>query len=98
MKTKDLLAAVYFENKCYVCGKKYGKGFAIHHIRYVKGEKTYKSFLTSESYHEYLADKIRTRREDFALLCAKHHHIVERLKLYKPENLERIVHCMGYKK
>ena len=95
MKTKDLLAAVYFENRCYICHKKYGKGFGIHHIRYTPGEKTYKDFFTSESYHEYLRESIAQRPQDFALLCKAHHFTIEQMKRYKPDRLERLISLLN---
>ena len=94
METKELLAIVHFHGRCYVCGKVYrtGKGFAIHHIKYFKHEKTYKDFNNSELYHEYLLNVIRKRGSTgFALLCKKHHFAIERLLRYKPETLRRMV-------
>ena len=69
--------AKLFGNECYVCHKRYGKGFAFHHLFYVKGEITFKNFGDTYKYHEFLLHIIRHRPKGFLLVCKTHHHLIE---------------------
>ncbi len=82
--------AILFDSKCYVCDKKYGKRFSFHHILYSNNEKTYRDFSNSDNYQLYILPIIEERPLDFELLCHKHHYLVEILKLFKSERLERL--------
>jgi len=80
-----------YNSECYICKKKYGKRFSFHHYTYKKDEKTYRDFKNNDNYQEYILPIIQNRPYDFELLCHKHHYIVEKLKRFKPENLERLI-------
>lgn len=82
--------AILFDSVCYVCGKKYGKRFSFHHKRYRQEERTYKDFKNNDNYQVYILQIIQQRPQDFELLCHKHHYLVEILKKFKPERLERL--------
>jgi len=79
-----------YNGKCYVCEKKFGKRFAFHHKKYIKYEKTYRDFKNNDNYQLYILPIIESRPRDFTLLCHKHHYLVEILKRFKPERLERL--------
>ena len=59
---------------CAVCSKKFGKAFHFHHVKYRKGEKTYRDFETSKSiknwiaYTAYILPIIRKYPKEFKLL------------------------------
>ena len=42
-------------------------------------------------YNIYLCDKIKEHPQDFALLCNKHHHVLEMLKRFKRDRLGRLL-------
>lgn len=92
-KYKQQVAELY-NSECYICKKKFGKRFTFHHKKYYNTEKTYKDFKNASRYQFYILPIIQKRPEDFALLCFKHHYIVERLKRFKSENLERLFCCV----
>jgi len=69
--------AKLFDSICYVCHKRYGKGFAFHHLFYVEGEKTFSDFGDTYKYHEYILPIIRGRIKGFLLVCKTHHHLIE---------------------
>ena len=89
-KWKKAVAITLFDGACYVCGKKYGKRFHFHHIQYRNNELTYKDFGTNLKYQKYILPIIQKRPLDFELLCHKHHYLVEILKRFKPERLEKL--------
>ncbi len=82
--------AKIFASECYVCGKKYGKNFQFHHIRYREDTKTCRDFTTNVAYQSYILPIIHDTPWDFELLCNKHHYLIEQLKRFKPERLERL--------
>ena len=82
--------ATLFDSVCYVCNKKYGKNFHFHHLKYKDGELTYKDFKNNDDYQKYILPIIEQRPLDFELLCHKHHYLVEILKRFKPERLEKL--------
>ena len=77
-----------FENRCYVCRKKRGKGFVFHHIRY--DGKSYRDYPTSKQYLENLILEIMKEPKNFLLLCRKHHFAIEKMKRYKKDTLQRL--------
>ncbi len=87
---KKAVAAKHFESKCYVCGKRYGKNFHFHHLTYREDEKIHSDFSSNDKYQEYILPIIEKRPFHFELLCHKHHYLVEILKRFKPERLERL--------
>lgn len=87
----DVAAMPQFDLKCAVCHKKFGKYFVFHHKRYINGDKIYSDFKDSWSYNEYVLPVIKKDPHRFALLCKKHHKLVEMMKMFKPENFERLV-------
>jgi hypothetical protein len=82
--------ATYFDSRCYVCHKKYGKNFKFHHLTYRVDEKTYRDFKNSNDYQLYILPIIEKRVLDFELLCDSHHYMVEKLKLFKCGKLSRL--------
>ena len=89
--------ATLFDSVCYVCGKPIGKAFHFHHVRYRKGEKTYKDFDASKSrknwfaYTNYILPMINQHPTEFALLCQKHHKFVEMLIKLKEDKFEKLI-------
>ena len=90
-RTRARRAREYYDDRCFVCHKKFGKYFVFHHIRYVDGEKIYADFENSVDYNIYLCDSIKEHPQDFALLCNKHHHVLEMLKRFKRDRLGRLL-------
>ena len=66
-----------FKNRCYVCRKPFGKGFAFHHVYYIQNDVKYSDFKTSLAYHVALEPLIKSNPSRFLLLCKAHHHLVE---------------------
>ncbi|MCZ6582672.1 MAG: hypothetical protein O6761_05830 [Thaumarchaeota archaeon] len=89
-KYKRSVAKELFNSECYVCHKRYGKRFHFHHLRYRDNEKTYNDFSNNDDYQLYILPIIEDRPFDFELLCNKHHYLVEILKLFKSERLDRL--------
>ena len=89
-KWKRQVATTLFDNRCYVCHKKYGKRFHFHHLTYKDNEKTYRDFKNNDDYQKYILPIIEQCPYNFELLCHKHHYLVEILKRFKPERLERL--------
>jgi hypothetical protein len=77
LKKKEELAILEFGGVCFVCKKKFGKGFSFHHLNYKKGRLTYKSFTSTVNYHKYVLPEIKKEPWRFILLCKAHHHFVE---------------------
>lgn len=78
--------AELFGFKCEVCDKKMTRpmpGFTIHHLKYVKGEKTHKNFLSRLKYYQYLKPLIMKYlkkgllHEYFAFVCNACHHSLD---------------------
>ncbi len=88
-----------YRSRCYVCHKHCdtGKGFVIHHIEYVSGEKTYSDFKTKEdkkdrlNYYLYLEPLVRKNKYRFKFLCNKCHFSTEVLKRYKTDKFKRLI-------
>ena len=74
---KKFWAAKKYKNRCYVCWKKFGKGFAFHHLWYEVNDARYKQFKNSDLYHRELERFISHNPKRFILLCKAHHHLVE---------------------
>ena len=83
------LAEVFFKSKCFVCGKKYRKGFVFHHIKYDKA--SYRDFKTADDYTRFVNNEVAHSPERFALLCRGHHHAVEQLKRYSQEKFDNLM-------
>lgn len=67
-----------FNNRCYVCHKKFGRGFSFHHLWYLKiGEVHYKDYKNSRTYNDDLSILIKRNPKRFLLLCRVHHHYIE---------------------
>jgi len=88
-KYKRQVAAL-FNSKCYVCHKKYGKNFHFHHLSYMDNEKTYEDFSNNDDYQLFILPIVEDRALEFELLCHKHHYLVEQLKRFRSERLERL--------
>ena len=84
-----------YENRCFVCHKKFGRGFAFHHLWYLKtGEVYYKDYKNSNDYNGDLTKLIRKNPKRFLLLCRVHHHYIERLHMVlknHPNTFKRLI-------
>jgi len=90
IKQKRRETAILLGNKCRICDKKFGKGSSFHHIVYRKDEKTHKDFNNVSDYQEYIIGKIEEHPKEFCILCTGHHLLVERLKRFKLERINRL--------
>jgi len=75
-----------YDNRCFVCHKKRGKGFLFHHLFYTRGQYTYRD----KGYHKNLINDIRSNPKQFLLLCKKHHFVIETMKKYSYETFIRL--------
>jgi hypothetical protein len=67
-----------YKNRCFVCHKKFGRGFAFHHLWYLKkNEVHYKNYKNSRKYNDDLTILIKRNPKRFLLLCRVHHHYIE---------------------
>ena len=66
-----------FHSRCFVCWKKFGKGFHFHHLWYVDGEPMYRDYSNSTDYRIAVMPYIRKNPKQFLLLCTAHHRMVE---------------------
>ena len=88
---KEKIADEYYGGVCHVCGDKFGKGFAFHHLFYKEGEKTYRDFKSSVTYNNYIIKCVKKNPSQYIPLCKKHHFAVEQLKRYKPSVFDSLV-------
>lgn len=91
-----------FDSKCQICSKKMSRprsGFAIHHIGYRKGEKTYADFNDRLEYHKYLVPIILDMHDKgmlfitFMFICNACHHSLDGprgLNRRKPERVMKL--------
>ena len=86
---KKMVALEILGGRCYICHRKYGKGFTFHHIRYEKA--SYRDFKTAEDYSLFVCAEVQEDPERFALLCRPHHHVIEMLKRYKQDKFDRLM-------
>jgi len=70
---KKNIAYELFEGRCYICRKKYGKGFGYHHNDYLDGELKFNDFNDTIWYHAYLLPLVLEDPERFWLLCKPCH-------------------------
>ena len=84
-----------FKNRCYVCRKSFGKGFAFHHLWYYKEsgcDAVYSDFKgNSLKYNIALMPFVKAEPKRFLLFCLTHHHAVERGVAFNPDKYDRIV-------
>ena len=75
---------------CSVCLKRMpesGKGFALHHLRYLESDRRHGDFTRVKEYYEYLADgPVVNEPERFRLLCNPCHQVVTRLRRIKSDD------------
>ena len=87
-----------YKNRCYVCHKKFGHGFAFHHLWYLKkGEVHYKDYKNSRKYNDDLSKLIIKNPRRFLLLCRPHHHYIEwgrNLTRKSPEKFIRFINAV----
>tara|TARA_B100000029_G_scaffold212506_1_gene210533 strand:+ start:2000 stop:2395 length:396 start_codon:yes stop_codon:yes gene_type:complete len=88
---REVASMPQFDLKCGVCHRKYGKYFVFHHKQYLDSDKIYSDFSDTYAYNEYVLPIIKKDPNRFALLCKKHHTSIERLKMFTPENFERLI-------
>lgn len=84
-------AAELFDSECFVCHKKYGRGFLFHHLKYIFGEHTYRDFEDTVKYNLYIIPIVIKNQYRFLLLCKKCHTTLERLKQRGRANLLRLL-------
>ena len=72
------VAIKYYNGKCFVCQKKFGKYFQFHHLRYEKNEKKWNDFVNPEEYWKYLQSKIFEDPTRFRLLCRICHSRIDK--------------------
>ena len=83
------LAGRYYDNRCYICHKNIGKGFSLHHIYYLKtGEIKYTDYKSRDQYYTALGPVVAADPDRFALLCIKHHYMVEATARLLPAEME----------
>lgn len=87
---KKKIAVRYFHNRCFVCHRSFGKYFVFHHKFYVTGEPVYSNYKSSIEYQLALLPFVEKNPDQFYLLCKKHHKLVEILKPFKRDRLERL--------
>ena len=78
---KRLATLPSFKSRCFICWKKFKKGFSFHHTWYDGNEPDYKS----TKYFPYVFNQIRKNPRQFLLLCKAHHYFVEWGKSIKNE-------------
>ena len=91
-------------NRCWVCGEdyrnKWGKvrmhlSWVVHHITYSFEELKHDDFKNRREYWAYLKPQVKERgRDQFLLLCGRHHQSVERLLRFKPFTLQRLMRAV----
>jgi len=82
-----------YGERCYVCHRKFGKGFTFHHLYYkeIGREANENTIYTDRDYHERIYAEIRKNPKQFLLVCNKHHYNIEKLKKYTTKKLDRLV-------
>ena len=86
------LAKQYYNNKCYVCHRKFGKGFALHHMwYYAEYEVRHSDYKDRNHYYRDLEALVHNYPTRFALLCKNHHFLVERMAAMKPLTWSRLI-------
>lgn len=76
-------------SRCYICHKKFGKGFVFHHLYYSGDEPDFKA--DKYSYYAHVFKQVRDRPQQFALLCHAHHYFVEWAKRISDDKFRRFV-------
>lgn len=69
LQEKKRVAEELFEDRCFICRKPYGKGFAFHHEIYDESRKTHSDFPNTIAYNRYVLPEIIASPERFWLLC-----------------------------
>lgn len=95
-KTDKMYALKYevskiFNSECFVCRKRYGRGFLYHHLKYFFNEKIYRDFRSTIDYNNYILPIVKENPDRFLLLCSPCHTTLERLKRRKMENRRRLL-------
>ena len=90
--------AKLFSSRCFVCHRRFGKGFTFHHKYYIPEEKTYKDFKDPLDYQLYIIDIVRNNPTQFLLLCHRHHYSVENLKKFGALTLLRLLKAVKMSK
>jgi len=72
------IAEEFYDNKCYVCQKKFGKYFQFHHLWYHDDEKIYSDFKRQKDYWKYVVYAIMEEPERFMLLCRTCHSRIDK--------------------
>lgn len=89
-------AAETLGGRCYVCNRPFGKGFSFHHIWYKETDKKYSDFKNNDSYNQYVLPIVNSEPERFALLCIRHHKMVEILKALKEDKFFRLINLVNH--
>lgn len=72
------IAVKYYNGKCFVCEKKFGKAFQFHHLWYENNEKKWNDFTNQNDYWEYVHTKIKLNPKRFRLLCKMCHWRIDK--------------------
>ena len=94
---KKFLVETYFENRCYICQRKFGfrNSPVIHHLTYDSDDKKYSAFEKTQlgqlRYHESLELEVFENPKNFYALCNKHHGAVHKLNRWSDDNFERLI-------
>ncbi len=94
LQRQDL--AVLFDSQCYICHKTFQKYFVWHHIAYRNGAKKYDDFPSYAKYQAYIIPYIKAHMNDFVLLCAAHHRMVELFKMTHQDRWNRLVDLVDH--
>jgi len=79
-----------YGERCYVCHRRFGKGFTFHHKYYIS-DGTQATIYTDKDYHKHIYKEIRKNPKQFLLVCNKHHYNIEKLKKYDTKKLDRLI-------
>lgn len=72
------VAIKYFQGRCFICEKKFGKYFQFHHLHYYKDEKVFSDFRQQKDYWKYVSEKIIEEPRRFMLLCRVCHSRIDK--------------------
>ena len=76
IEEKKKIAQELYAGVCYVCRRKYGKGFGFHHKEYFYYDLKSDDFVSTIWYHCYLLEIVLNYPGRFWLLCRKCHFLM----------------------
>ncbi len=90
---KKKIAIELYYGVCYICRKKYGKGFLYHHKEYEDEDLKSDDFASTIWYHCYLLELILQQPERFRLFCRNCHFLMF-IADYEEERQARLWECI----